>query len=251
MLFQARVRNESFVTAADVRKSGDFYTVAARDSPYIGIPHLARDGVQIDAPVPFEGPRLLGTQHGLAVIRVQSVIGTAIPFEENYLMHRTENGWSIVRRLEAKIDDLTVKGVGTFAFDQREGWHLKRKIRPAWSDVPFDVNIQGREDALTKDKIELVRQIKTDAAFRDSFEGELFAHYTEVARPGFEDLPPDERAEWEDAFPTITSPFEIWGLIDKQRSIFIDGDGTVTITVDTHFEPEHGYTRRIDAWAMK
>ena len=183
---------------------------------------------------------------------MESRIGDGLALREEFLLYHDEATarWTIVRRLTSAIDEVKVKGLGTFAFDSSDGWRLTKAVAPAWSERKAALHVDGGEEALTPGRIGFVREIVGNDGFRAAFEAHVFTLYVERFRPEFEAMPEDEKEEWVEAYPALTAPRGIWALFGKRATLHVEDDTTFSFHVDAGFDPEHGLTVRVRAWKI-
>ncbi|GJD96044.1 SMI1/KNR4 family protein [Methylobacterium iners] len=157
---------------------------------------LQRRDIRIGQPELFDRIYAYRTgEHRLRIVTIDSVVGDGHRLREEFLLHHDPDAasWTMLRRLEATIDDVRVKGVGTFTFDATEQWRLKKKIRPAWSELPATLHVAGDEGALTRARIAFVEDILRREDFKPILEAHVFDLYTRVAYPEFEAMPEEGR----------------------------------------------------------
>lgn len=251
--FDHHVKGRRFETAADIEESVRFVGVNLPTNAFHSSTQLVRRDLRFDAPKPYEGG-FVGQKlsKGFTTIEVTSTVGEDLTFDEQYLLYCEAKAgqWSIVGRLKGSIKDVRVKGVGTFGFDTTYKWHLKKKVKPAWAEFKAELNVEGEEDALTSQAIDLIKEILGKADFRSVFENHVFRLYKERYYPDFEAMDGDEKKDWVKDFPDITAASEISTLLRKKASIHLHRDGAFTLYVDAGFDPEHGLELRVENWQI-
>ena len=250
--YQYRCSGVRYENAQEVAAAADEYALRLRENPmWIPAP-LQRLDVRIGAPQLFDQSYDLSRrQHGYHLVTVESRVGDGHRLNEEYLLHRNEGGWTMVRRYEAAIDDVRVRGLGTFAFDSTYKWKLKKKVRPAWSDLTVEVHVEGEEDALTPARISFIKQIIGKADFRTTFEAFVYKLYTERMYPEFEAMSDDEKQEWAGSYPRLSSAGEIWRLLSKRFEIVVVSDTEFNVATDASWDPEHGLTLNVTHWHIE
>ncbi|TDT99472.1 SMI1/KNR4 family protein SUKH-1 [Azorhizobium sp. AG788] len=214
-------------------------------------PPLRRARIRFDQPVAFDRmDTVLRKTHGFRVVRVQSEVGEGHRLTEDYLVHQGKDGWTLLRREDARIADVKIRDVGTFAFDATYKWSLKKKVTPAWSERPADICVLGEEDALTPARTAFVAQVVDRADFRPDFESFVFALYRDRFYPEFAAMGPDEQRHWADSYPRLTRPDEIWRLLGKTLTLTIESDHTFALSVPANWDPEHGLSLRVTDWRI-
>ncbi|MFN7976432.1 MAG: hypothetical protein U0166_29545 [Acidobacteriota bacterium] len=239
-----------FETAAQVEACARICAVELPKSAAQGSPILRR-AVQAGEPVTFD--RLFGFDNeSYFVVSVGSTIGDGVRLKEEFLLYHDQPTrlWTIVLRLTSEIDEVKVKGIGTFAYDATSRWQLKKKVTPAWSNLKASLHVDGFEDALTERRIDFVRTIIAKAELRPVFEGHVFKLYRERIYPDFEAMPDDEKKDWKKAYPKLDGPRGIWTLFGNRAAIHVEDDTTFSLDVDARFDPEHGLSVRVRDWQI-
>lgn len=249
--YQHRVYDQRFESAAAFAAAAKRFGENLDHNPTLCPPPLHRREIKIAAPQPFQEVHAFSRgKHGFALVAVESVVGDGHRLKEQYLLHQDKAGWTLVRRHAAAIADVKVKGVGTLGFDATEKWVLKKKVTPAWSEIPVTIRVQGEEDALTSARLALVQEIIANAGFKRDVEASVFRLYTQTMYPDFLALPADEKAAWAKSFPEIRTESQIWQLLGKRGEITVEGDDRFTIQFDASWDPEHGLSLRVQDWTI-
>jgi|GEM_PF-2654194 len=197
---------------------------------------LSRREVKIGTPVLFDnGAYFKWEQHNYYLVTVNSIVGDQSHLKEEFLLYH-DMEWSMVRRYRSAIEDVKVKGLGTFTFDDTYKWTLKKKVTPAWSEFAAELNINGEEDAMSATLIAFVKEVLGKADFKPALEAYIFNDYLQM---------PDEDK------PTLTAPHEVWQQSGKNCSICIDNDHTFHFHIDCNWDLEHGVTVRVKDWAIQ
>ncbi len=250
--YQYRVNGQRIENAAEFAAKADWYATKLPSNPLHAPPPLLRREIAIGAAQAFDRSQALNRkEHGYVLVAVESLVGDGNRLKEEYLLHRGNGGWTMLRRYGAAIDDARVKGVGTFAFDATYKWKLKKKVTPAWSELPFELHVDGKEDALTASRLAFVREVVGNAAFKPVFEDYVFRLYTGTMYPEFAAMPDGEKAEWAGCYPKIDAPGDIWKLFGKKRGIYVESDDEFSLEMDACWDPEHGLTARVRQWRIE
>jgi hypothetical protein len=250
--YQHRVNAQRIENEAEFAEKADWFATKLPSNPYHAPPPLLRREIRIGEAQVFDRAYAFNQrQHDYSLVTVQSLVGDSNRLEEEYLLHRGKGGWTMLRRYGATIGDVRVKDVGTFAFDSTYKWKLKKKVTPAWSELPFELHASGEEDALTAARIAFIKELIGNAAFKPVFEAYVFRLYTEMMYPEFEAMPDDEKKEWADSYPKITAPGEIWTLFGKKRAIHVESDDEFSIAADACWDAEHGLTMTVRQWRIE
>ncbi len=238
-------------TAAAFSKSAEQYAREAGHNPYLLPPPLLRSQIIIHEPEVFDGNFSLNQmEHGYHIVKVESVVSDKLKLTETYLLHRSEAGWSMVRRHDAAIGDVRIRGVGTFTFDTAHDWRLKKKITPAWGELPAELSMDGHEGALTKTRIAFIKEVIGKADFKPVFEAYVFDLYLTQMYPEFLAMSEEDQQEWADCYPVIEKPGDIWTLLGEDFSIYLKDEQTFHIATDACWDPEHGLTMDVREWRI-
>lgn len=213
---------------------------------------LRRREIKIGAPRVFDDVYAFNDgKHGFRLVAVDCLVGDGFRLREHYLLHSDQRQWTLLRRHDATIDDVRMKGVGTLAFDATYKWKLKKKVTPAWSELPIELHVDGEEDALTAERIAFIKDVIARAEFKPEFEAHVFELYSGRMYPEFEAMSDDEKAEWQDCYPKLAQPREIWRLLGKKGAIYIRSDREFEIYTDASWDLEHGLTARVADWRIE
>ncbi|GAA3918142.1 hypothetical protein GO495_20595 [Chitinophaga oryziterrae] len=197
---------------------------------------LSRKEIRISAPVLFEnGAYFKWEKHNYYLVTVDSIVGDQSYLREEFLLYH-DVVWSMVRRYRSAIDDVKIKGLGTFTFDDTYKWTLKKKVTPAWSELAAELNIDGEEDAMSTTLIAFVKEALDKADFKPALEAYIFNNYLEM---------PDAEK------PLLATPQEVWQQLGKNCSIYIDSENTFRFHVDCGWDQEHGVTVRVKDWEIQ
>ncbi|MEZ0471556.1 SMI1/KNR4 family protein [Luteimonas salinilitoris] len=212
---------------------------------------LQRSEIVFGAPRVFDFP-LVGSEgkNGFRLLTAESRVGDGFQLTEHFLAHEDEGRWTLVRRHDATIDDVRIKGVGTFTFDATYKWKLKKKVTPAWSELPAELRVEGEEDALNSMRIAFIKEVMARREFKQVFEARGFQIYTGRMYPEFEAMTNDEKEEWADCYPRLARSDEIWQLLGKKLTVTVLSDADFHIHTDAKWDPEHGLTVEVKAWQI-
>lgn len=247
--YQHRVYDQRFESAAAFAAAAKRFAESCDHNPTLCPPPLHRREIKIAAPQPFREVHAFSQgKHGYALVLVESVVGDGHRLKEQYLLHQDKAGWTLVRRHGAAIADVKVKGVGTLGFDATVKWVLKKKVTPAWSEVPVTIRVLGEEDALTPARLALVQEIIANAGFKRDFEASVFGLYTRTMYPDFLAMPDAEKAAWAKSFPEIRTESQIWQLLGKKGEVAVEGDDRFSVQFDASWDPEHGLSLTVQDW---
>ncbi|MGL5631749.1 MAG: SMI1/KNR4 family protein [Azovibrio sp.] len=245
--YQYRVNGQRIENEAEFAEKANWFATKLPGNPYHVPPPLLRREIRIGTAQVFDRTYVFNQKkHNYALVTVESLVGDNNRLKEEYLLHHGKDGWTMLRRYGAAIDDVRVKGVGTFAFNSTYKWKLKKKVTPAWSELPFELYVSGEEDALTTSRIAFVKEVINNATFKPTFETHVFRIYTE-----FEAMPDDEKVEWVDCYPRISAPGDIWKLFGKKCSLYVENNDQFSLVADTCWDPEHGLTMTVRHWGIE
>lgn len=250
--YQHRVNGQRFENQTEFMEKANWFATKLPSNPYHAPPPLLRLEIKIGAAQDFDRSYVFNQNaHNYKLVPVASLVGDNHRLKEEYLLHHGTDGWTMLRRYKATIQDVRIQGVGTFTFDSTYKWQLKKKVTPAWSELPFELYVDGKEDALTASRVAFVKEVINNTAFKPVFESYVFSLYTETMYPEFEAMSDDERAEWTDCYPKISTPGDIWTLLGKKCSLYVDSDDGFTLAADACWDPEHELIVRVKQWCIE
>jgi hypothetical protein len=197
---------------------------------------LPRREIKINTPVLFDsGSYFKWEKHNYYLVTVDSIVGDQSNLKEEFLLYH-DKVWSMIRRYRSAIDDVKIKGLGTFTFDNTYKWTLKKKVTPAWSELAAELNVDGEEDAMSATLIAFVKEVLGKADFKPALEAYIFNDYLEM---------PDEDKE------PLATPQEVWQQLGKNCNISIDSDNAFHFHVNCSWDQEHGVTVRVKDWEIQ
>lgn len=250
--YQYRRYGQRYENAEEFAAAADRYATKMGQNPMWVPAPLQRLDIRIGAPQVFDRTYEFNQRkHGYQLVTVESRVGDGNRLREEYLLHHDKGGWTLLRRHEAVIDDVRVKGVGTFAFDSTYKWKLKKKVQPAWSELAAELRVAGEEDALTQARIAFVKEVIAKAEFKPVFEAYVYKLYTEKMYPEFEAMSDEEKQDWADSYPRLSSAGEIWRLLGKKCAIEVTSDTTFDLAAGASWDPEHGLTLDVRDWRIE
>lgn len=250
--YQHRVNGQRFENLAEFTEKANWFATKLPSNPYHAPPPLLRREIKIGEAQTFDRSYVFNQKkHNYKLVLVESLVGDNNCLNEEYLLHHGKGGWTMLRRYGATIPDVRIKGVGTFTFDSTYKWQLKKKVTPAWSELPFDVHVDGGEDALTAARVAFIKEVINNTAFKPVFEAYVFSLYTETMYPEFEAMSDDERAEWSDCYPKTSTPGDIWKLLGETCSLYVGNDDGFNLAADACWDPEHGLTVTVKQWCIE
>lgn len=247
--FQRRLYSQRFENDQAFAESAAFFASFLQKQPA-----LRRRDIRIGKAQAFDRlPDFDPEQGQFRSVTVDSVVGGGNRLKEEFLLYhdKSQGSWTLVRRHNATIEDVKIKGVGTFSFNSTFKWKLKKKTTPAWSDVPFELHVSGEEDALTETRIDFIKEVLSKEDFRVALEAYVFDLYTTKMHPEFEAMEDDEKADWANDYPKIDDASEIWQLIGKRRAIYIENDREFHLQTDASWDPEHGLSVGVEDWRLR
>jgi hypothetical protein len=168
----------------------------------------------------------LHNQPNYYLVTVDSIVGDKNQLKEKFLMHMQDAQWTMIRRYQATIDDVKIKGVGTFSFDSTYKWELKKKVTPSWSELKVNLHVDGEEDAMTASMIAYIQEVLNKADFRPVIEAYIL----------------------KDAGTTAAN---IWSVLGNDAEIYIDSDHAFHFHADCPWDEEHGITVRVKDWEIQ
>jgi hypothetical protein len=179
---------------------------------------LQRKNIKIGAPELYTGSDYFKwNEHHYYIVPVESSVGDNYLLKESFLLYQGEQ-WSMVRRYSSAIDEVKIKGVGTFTFDDTYKWELKKKITPAWSESPAGLYVEGEEDALSGEVITFIKAILANADFKSVLEAYVLNY---------------------------------GGAACNNYNIYIKSDHEFHIHMDSPWDEEHGLTVKVRDWKIQ
>ncbi|MCR4265794.1 SMI1/KNR4 family protein [Nitratireductor sp. ZSWI3] len=250
--FQYRCYAQGVANAEAFARKAEAFARPEKDPAGLFPRPLNRRDIRFREPEAFGFPlRFEKRDNGFRVLTVQSRVGDDHALSEVFLLHEDGGNWTLLRRHNAVIDEVRIKGVGTFAFDATYKWKLKKKMIPAWSERPAVWHVDGNEDALDAARIAFIKEVVDCSDFKAAFEVYVFQLYTKRRHHEFEAMTEDEKREWADSYPEITLPADIWRLLGKTLQIHIEENGRFHLRTDATWDPEHGLDIAVEDWRIR
>jgi hypothetical protein len=212
------VRNVEFQHYDNSLRMENAHTFTERANAFaklVSIPALQRRDIKINTPEPLDRSYYL--------VKVDSMVGNNYPLKETFLLHYDVK-WTLLSRRQATIEDVKIKGVGTFTFDSTYKWELSKKITPAWGELKASLHVEGEEDALTADRITFIKEVLAKADFKPVLEAYIIR---------------------------LTELTDIWSVLGKDFNIYIDSDNEFHLHTDCPWDEEHGITVRVKNWQIQ
>lgn len=207
--------------------------------------HLQRQEINTGAPQLYEVGYSSWNKNEYYLVNVNSIVGDKNQLKEVFLLHHdaTTSQWTFVRRFQSLLDEVKIKGVGTFTFDDTYKWELKKKVIPAWSALPAAIHVDGEEDAMSAARISYIKEVLSFAGFKPLLEAFIFSQY----QAAYNVMPDDEKT----GYPVTTSPPGVWSLLGKSINVYIDGNDTFHLHTDCKWDDEHGITVNVKNWQLQ
>ncbi len=165
-----------------------------------------------------------------------------IYFTERYVLYKnTATGlFSVVRLHESQTKPFSVKKLGKMVYSSGSfGWELQKKLSPAWSKVPLEMQVFGDVDALTPELVAFMQETVTRKNLREKLEVFLYNHYITVDYPEFLAMDEEEQKDRAEAYPKITAPKKVWKLI-SEGSLYFEDNKSFNISFYWSPDEEHG-----------
>ncbi|GEM_PF-4756731 len=192
----------------------------------------------------------IGIDHNFYKAIVKSTIH-GLACKETFVFYKNPDTkmLSFVKRVNIEIEDLKIKGIGTFEYDF--SWSSKKNKKIKWSKIPATIYLNRYEEDFTEDYFNFIRQTINNTSFKEKLEHYIFNHYQKHDYTEYLEMDAADKEEWEDAYPLIKIPRDIWKVLGEEFDIhFIDNQ-----TFDLQFEygpdPEHGISLIVESGELK
>lgn len=183
----------------------------------------------------------IGTDHHFQKTTLKSIIN-GLQSEEDFVFYKNPNTQllSLVKRVEIRIEDMRIKGIGTFEYD--DSWSSKKTIKTKWSKIPATIYLNPLVEDFIEEYYAFIRQTINDATFKEKIEQFIFDHYQKNDYPAFDDMSKTDKDFFEASYPKISTPNEIWKVLGDEFDIrFIDNQ-TFVLLFEYGPDDEHGLT---------
>ena len=181
----------------------------------------------------------IGTNHNFYKTILNSTMN-GLQCKETFVLYKnpTTQYLSFIKRIQIEKEDLKLKGIGTFEFDY--SWSSKRKKKTKWSEIPATIYLNQFEEDFIEDYINFIKQTINDNAFKEKLEQFIFDHYHKNYYSEFLAMTDNAKEYFEDGYPKIKSPSEIWQLLGDEFDMHFIDNQTVEIQFQYLPDNEHG-----------
>ncbi len=192
----------------------------------------------------------IGTAHNFYKMILTSTMN-GLQCKETFVLYKNPatQHLSFVKRIQIEKEDLKLKGIGTFEFDVL--WYSKRKKKTKWSEIPATIYLNQSEENFTEDYINFIKQTINDSSFKDKLEKFIFDYYQINDYSEFLAMLEPAQDYFEDDYPKVKSPAQIWQLLGDEFDIHFIDKQTVEMRFQYLPDDAHGLTINITNGEIK
>ena len=183
----------------------------------------------------------LGTDHNFQKTTLKSTIN-GLQSEEDFVFYQNPNTQllSFVKRAEIRIEDIKIEGIATFEYDTT--WSSKKAQNIKWSKIPATLYLNPSAEDFTEEYYDFIRQTINQTSIKEELEQLIFDHYQKNDYPEFLEMSETDKEFFEDCYPNVSSPNEIWKILGVEFDIRFINHTTYDLLFEYGPDDEHGLT---------
>jgi len=181
----------------------------------------------------------IGTNHNFYRLFLESSMND-LQCKETFVFYKDSDTQllSLVKRVKIEIEDLIIKGIGTFEYDF--SWSSKNPINTNWSKIPATIYLTRYQEDFTENYYAFIRQTISDSSFKETLEQFIFDHYQKHDYLEFLAMGKADKDYFEDSYPKVSLPSNIWKVLGEEFDIHFIDDQCFDLQFEYLPDDEHG-----------
>ena len=160
--------------------------------------------------------------------------------KEKFVLYKNPDTqlFSLVKRVHIEMEDLKIKGIGTFEYDF--SWSSKRTKKMKWSKIPATIYLNRYQEDFTEGYFEFIKRTINDVSFKEKLEEAIFNRYQKIDYPEFLAMSKEDQDFFEEGYPRVKTPSEIWKLLGDEFDIHFVDNNRFDLQFEYLPDDEHG-----------